>query len=52
MVKTKDTIKQIQTKKSKGLITKNISFIAFGGGVMNVTEVMICGLAKSTAFNL
>jgi hypothetical protein len=51
-IKTKDTIKQIQTEKSKGLITKSISFNALGGGVMNVTEVMICGLAKLTTFNL
>ncbi len=52
MIKAKDTIKQIQTEKSKGLITKSISFNALGGGVMNVTEVMICGLAKLTTFNL
>jgi predicted PP-loop superfamily ATPase len=48
----KATIKQIQTEVSKGSITNVRIAVAFGGGVMNVTEVMICGFEKKTASDL
>jgi len=40
-MRMKAMMKQIQTEKSKGSITNVIIGIAFGGEVMNVTEVMI-----------
>jgi len=42
----KAMIKQIQTKNSNGSITNVMIGTFFGGGVMNVIEVIICGFEK------
>jgi len=48
-IKMKSVIKHIQTGVSKGFITNVIIGSVFGGGVIKVTSVMICGSDRKTA---